>query len=145
MSSGRGLTPRASIEAACRERGEKTVATSCNDVLNGHELNEAFAYVLAGPPSRAVMSARAGGLSGYWSRTWALRGLSYAWDGSAQRAVIASLSDESWRVREMTAKVGDRRRLGDALSCVARLHYDAVPRVRAPAEQALITLVEREA
>src|ERR1022692_3746697 len=70
-------------------------------------------------PSRAVMSAMAGGTCDYWPRTWVLRAFLYARDPTAQEAVIACLSDESWRVREMAAKVVARRSIGDALASIA--------------------------
>jgi HEAT repeat protein len=54
--------------------------------------------------------------------------------------VIAALADEAWRVREMAAKVVARRRLGDALTAVAALQQDPVPRVRAAAARALAVL-----
>jgi HEAT repeat protein len=64
----------------------------------------------------------------------------YAWDDNAADAVIAALADEAWRVREMAAKVVARRRLGDALTVVAALQQDPVPRVRAAAARALAVL-----
>jgi HEAT repeat protein len=76
----------------------------------------------------------------YFLRVWAARALLYAWDDSAQGAVLDALADESWRVREMVAKVVARRKLGDALAAVAGLSSDPVPRVRAAAARAAMIL-----
>jgi hypothetical protein len=50
------------------------------------------------------------------------------------------MADEAWRVREMAAKVVARHRVGDAFAAVSRLRSDQVPRVRAAAERAVVTL-----
>jgi HEAT repeat protein len=71
--------------------------------------------------------------------------LLYTWDDSALGAVLAALTDESWRVREMAAKVVARRRLGAALSVVAGLQNDRVPRVRAAAARAIAVLTASRA
>jgi hypothetical protein len=60
----------------------------------------------------------------------AIRGLLWAWDS----AVSIALRDESWRVREMAAKVA-RHLVGDALPAVVELRDDPVPRVRAAAQR----------
>ncbi len=54
--------------------------------------------------------------------------------------MIGALADESWRVREMAARVVSRRKLGDALSIVAELRRDPVPRVAAAAARATAIL-----
>jgi HEAT repeat protein len=76
----------------------------------------------------------------YWFRVWALRGLLWAWDPRAVEAVIEAMGDESWRVREMAAKVVGRNFVGEALSAVADLDDDPVPRVRSAAARALVRL-----
>lgn len=73
----------------------------------------------------------------YWPRVWGARGLLYAWSDGAADAVIASLVDEAWRVREMAAKVVRGRQLADADVALSTLLDDAVPRVRAAAVRAL--------
>lgn len=80
----------------------------------------------------------------YWLRVWAARGLLYIWDDSASAAVVAGLSDEHWRVREMCAKVCRHRELGQAGDDLARLVADDVPRVRLAAIMALAGLGEAE-
>lgn len=81
-----------------------------------------------------------GGRNGYWPRVWATRALLYVWDRRATKAIIRATSDESWRVREMAAKVVARHHLGDADTAMSALLSDAVPRVRAAAERALKVL-----
>jgi hypothetical protein len=76
----------------------------------------------------------------YWRRVWGARGLLYAWMPEAAHAVIAALSDEHWRVREMAAKVIAQRKIGDALPEVTTLREDPVPRVRAAASRAVVML-----
>jgi hypothetical protein len=139
------MTPKASVEAASRALGQRHVVDSCLTVLRNREMDAEFGYVLAGPASVSIMNGMAGGVSGYWPRTWALRALLYAWDVSAESAVIGCLGDEAWRVREMAAKLVARRRIGDALDDVAALQADPVARVRTAAHRALIALVEHDA
>jgi HEAT repeat protein len=54
--------------------------------------------------------------------------------------VLSALADESWRVREMAAKVVAKRKIGDALSIVAEMSTDPIPRVRAAAARATAIL-----
>lgn len=145
VTSTWGMTPRESIEVACREEGTVAVVNACIDLLRGEELTAQWGLILAGPASHTVLAGGEGGPSGYWSRTWALRGLLYAWDPSANDVVIASLTNEAWRVREMAAKVINRHRLGDAVSALALMQDDPIDRVRVAVRRALITLVEHEA
>jgi hypothetical protein len=139
------MTPRESVEVACRDRGTINVVNACIGLLNGEGLTPEWGTILGGPASHTVVNGGEGGPLGYWSRTWALRGLLYAWDSSAEVPVIASLTDEAWRVREMAARVINRRRIGEALSALALVQNDPIARVRSAAQRALITLVEQEA
>ena len=81
----------------------------------------------------------------YWLRVWAARGLLYAWDDQAVGSVAAALDDESWRVREMAAKVAARHGLGDLVTGLAGLRDDPVPRVRTAATRAVAVLTARRA
>jgi HEAT repeat protein len=87
-----------------------------------------------------VLDGHEGGKSGYWPRVWAARGLLHAWDDRAAPAIIQATTDDAWRVREMAAKVIARHYVGDALTAVAELVNDPVPRVRAAAERAVVIL-----
>ncbi len=59
--------------------------------------------------------------------------------------MLVCLSNESWRVREMAAKVVARRYIDDALEAIANLQNDDVARLRAAAQRALMRLVQNEA
>ena len=117
---------------------------NCVRILRRHNVDEETLLVLAGPSAAEVLRGKEGGVSGYWPRVWAMRGLLYAWDDAASSVVIAAANDESWRVREMCAKVVARRGVVDAFDAMAELGNDPVVRVRQAAERALVRLVESE-
>jgi HEAT repeat protein len=98
---------------------------------------------LGGPAAEGVLIGREGGRGGYWPRVWAARGLLHVWDDMATPAIIKATADESWRVREMAAKVIARHGVGDALDSVVRLRDDPVARVRAAALGAVEVLTAR--
>jgi HEAT repeat protein len=131
------MTPRQSVESECERRGRRAVVTGCADILQGRDVDDGLVVALGGPAAEFVLSGREGGKGGYWPRVWAARGLLYAWHEDATPAIVRATADESWRVREMAAKVIARHRLGAALNAVAPLREDSVPRVRAAAERAL--------
>ena len=80
----------------------------------------------------------------YWPRVWAARALLHAYRPQAEPAVVARLSDESWRVREMCAKVVRAHEVGSAADELAPRCADDVPRVRAAAVRALAVVGEAE-
>jgi hypothetical protein len=124
-----GITPRQSIELECARRGEPAVVDGCLRLLAGQPADDGLVFALGGPAARAVLD----GGQPYWLRVWAMRGLLYAW------------ADESWRVRELAAKVIARRGLGDALTGLAALGDDPVARVRAAAGRAVAVLTATRA
>lgn len=132
-----GLTPKQSIEAECARRGRAMLIAGCVDLLEGRTADDELLLALAGPAALAVLDGHVGGRSGYWPRVWGARGLLHAWDDSASRAVIHGAPDESWRVREMVAKVVAAHRVDSAVPAMSSLSRDSVPRVRAAAERAL--------
>ena len=135
------LTPRQSVAAECARRGKPAVIAGCIGLLQGrHDVDDALVRALGGPPAQSVLDGHAGGKHGYWPRVWAARGLLHAWDDHATAAIIQATTDEAWRVREIAAKVIARHRIGDALTAVAQLRNDQVPRVRAAAERAVVNL-----
>ncbi len=142
ISSRWGMTPRESVEEECRRTGTKNVVARCVEILSGAETDEETLRALAGPATRQVLDGSEGGLSGYWPRVWAMRGLIYAWNDSATPVVIEGAKDESWRVREMSARVVARHQVSDALEMMVVLRDDEVPRVREAAERALVRLAE---
>jgi hypothetical protein len=134
-----GKTPRESIEQECASRGRDAVVAGCIEMLEGRDVDADLVLALGGPPARWVATGEPPGPP-YWLRVWALRGLLWAWDDVALRAVEAALHDDAWRVREMALKVVARHRLEDPLTTVAGLEEDPVARVRAAASRALIRL-----
>ena len=134
------MTPRQSVTAECERRGRAAVVTGCIGLLEGAETDDGLIIALGGPPAEAVLSGREGGRGGYWPRVWAARGLLHVWADDATAAIIAATTDESWRVREMAAKVIARHRVGDALAAAVTLRDDPVPRVRAAADRAVMHL-----
>ena len=137
MPSSWGVTPRASVESECERTGRDSVVRKCMDILSGRPVDGAFLYVIGGPAATTILEDREGGVDGYWPRTWAVRALLYAWQDSAIPAVLAATSDESWRVREMAAKVVARHQVDSALESIAQLVRDEHPRVSAAATRAL--------
>jgi hypothetical protein len=140
-----GMTPRESVTAECRRRGLEAVVAGCVDLLDGTGSDEGLIIALGGPAAPYVLSGREGGASGYWPRVWAARGLLYAWADTAAPAIIRATCDDAWRVREMAAKAIARHRVADAFDALAVLRDDPVPRVRAAASRAVMTLTATSA
>lgn len=109
-------------------------------MLEGREVDDGLVLALGGAPAEYVLSSHEGGKGGYWPRVWAARGLLHAWDDRATAAIIQAATDDAWRVREMAAKVVARHRIDDALSVMADLQNDQVPRVRSAAGRAIAAL-----
>lgn len=143
-------SPRASAEALSALIGAPAVAAWCAELLTG-QIDDGAAdrpslVWLAGEPARIRLAQKGseGSWKDYWVRTWALRGLLYAWHPAAAPAVVTALDDEAWRVREMAAKVARLRELGEAADALARLTTDETERVRVAAARALGRTAESE-
>lgn len=134
--------PRRSIEGLAAAQGRELVVRGCLDLLAGRTAPTELLIGLGGPPVRRALSEGAVEPD-YWLRVWALRGLLWLWDNTATESVLASLADESWRVREMAAKVVARQQVDRALPMIVRLRQDPVPRVRQAAERAVIRLTNQ--
>ncbi len=139
-------TPGEHWAAMQRQYGVSPTVRWCADLLTG-----AIAAADADHPAFDVLGRGgylerilAGAAPDYWIRVWAARGLLYGWDESATPAVLAGLSDDHWRVREMCAKVCRLRELGQAADELARLVGDDVARVRLAAIRAVAYLGEAE-
>lgn len=140
-------SPAQRVRALCAAQGEASVAAECAEIMRtGSWENRDLLVVLGGrvavgeyartEPAQSDLS--------YWAPTWAARGLLYAWSDTAAPAVVAALTHEAWRVREMAAKVVAAREIGSAGDAVAALAWDPVPRVRAAAARALGVVGEFE-
>lgn len=143
VPSSSGKTPRESVEQECARRGRDDVVAGCIELLNGYEADPDLILALGGPPARWVVTGEQAGPP-YWLRVWAARGLLWAWDDVALPSLLLALTDEAWRVREMALRVVARHRLEDALTTVADLQEDPVPRVRAAASRALVRLAAND-
>jgi hypothetical protein len=89
-------------------------------------------------------TAYTSGVNAYWPRVWGARGLLHAYRSQAEPAVVAGLSDEHWRVREMCAKVARAHEVGAAAAELSARCADDVARVRAAAVRALAVVGEAE-
>jgi hypothetical protein len=134
------LTPRQSIEIECARRGRGQVIDGCVALLRGREVDENLIMALGGLNGRIVLHDGPAQRNQYWRRVWGARGLLHVYDERAEDTIIAALDDEHWRVREMAAKVIARHRVGAALTAVAELRADPVPRVAAASERAVVLL-----
>jgi HEAT repeat protein len=133
------------VAALVELAGADVVADWCVGLLRGGDWTDVDAPDLdwIGGPSSVAMVAKDLDL-GYWPRVWAARALLHAYRPQAEPAVVAGLSDESWRVREMCAKVVRAHEVGAAADGLAPLCADEVPRVRAAAVRALAVVGEAE-
>jgi hypothetical protein len=128
--------PRLRIAAECAARGVDAVVDGCVALLSGAGVDEPLVVALGGRAAPHYLNAPPD--QRYWLRVWAARGLLWTpWRPRAAPAVVAALSDEAWRVREMAAKVVARHRVGEAFDAVTDLLHDPVPRVRYAASRAL--------
>jgi len=142
MASNWGVTPKQSILFECERRSRDAVIRDCVSILNGRTVDDHMVRVIGGPAAEAVFEGRGGGVGGYWPRVWAARGLLHVWDDLATDAVIGATTHESWRVREMSAKVIARHRVSPAIDAIVILLDDEKPRVRAAAGKAFRVLAE---
>lgn len=136
-----GVTPQSSIQAEAERRGLDVVVGECLSLLGGEEAPPSVLQYLAGPAAWPHIDDP-DRVDAYWVRVWALRGLLWAWHPRATDAVISCLGDESWRVREMAAKVAARHHLLDAVAALAERRHDRITRVRRAADRALARLTE---
>jgi hypothetical protein len=111
-------------------------------MLASESFDPEFLRVLGGPPAETVLSGGQGGIDGYWPRVWAARGLLHVWDDSATEEIIAATSNESWRVREMSAKVIAAHKVRPAVDAIVPLLDDENARVRAAARRAFALIAE---
>jgi len=130
------MTPKQSILFECERRSTHDVIGDCVAILNNQAIDDHFLRVIGGPGAESLLEGRDGGVDGYWPRVWAARGLLHVWDDTATAAIITATTNESWRVREMSAKVIARHHVGSAVDAVVTLLDDDNARVRAAASRA---------
>ena len=137
------MTPRASIAAACEQRGVAAVVDGCIALIRGEDADPALVAALGGPGQERYLDAPEE--QRYWLRVWGARGLLWALpigadDPRVAAAVEGALGDGHWRVREMAAKVAARHRIESAQPALAQLLTDENARVRAAAARAVRVL-----
>ena len=123
--------------------GADVVADWCAGLVRGADPMDCAAPPLewlGGQQAPAYTS----GVNAYWPRVWGARGLLHAFRPQAAPAVVAGLSDDHWRVREMCAKVARAHEVGAAAAELHRCCADEVPRVRAAAVRGLAQVGEAE-
>ena len=137
------MTPGERTKAALAKHGTAAVATWCASVLTGGPWDgPRLDWIADASAHREEWLANP--VNQYWPRVWAARSFLYGWHPDATSAVIAGLSDEAWRVREMCAKVIRLRDLGEAGDVLSTLVTDPTPRVRVAAIKALAVVGEAE-
>jgi hypothetical protein len=147
--------PRVWVEQAEREFGTEEVLDWCTGLLDGADpmVSRHPLTWIGGRPGAALpgnLTGARGAMFEHWSRVWAARAMRYCWaDGTpagdgAAAALVGALTDPSWRVREMAAKVAGLREVGAGADRLAALLHDGVPRVRAAAAHALGLVGEHE-
>ena len=136
------MTPQLRINRACERFGRSEVVRRCLDLLAGRNEDHELLVILGGAHAQQLIANGVPEAQAYWARVWAARGLLWAGAEEGTDDLRAALSDESWRVREMTCKVVARHRLGDFLEDVAALEQDPVPRVREAAARAAARIIE---
>lgn len=130
------LTPQQSIERECARRGRADLVDGCVRLIAGEDVDPTLLLALGGPAAEKFLDGEEHADT-YWLRVWGVRGLLWAGDGSQLDAVRTALADESWRVRELAAKVVARHLMGEVLDRVVALRDDPVVRVRVAAARAV--------
>lgn len=138
------LTPQQSIERECARRGRADLVDGCVRLIVGQDVDPALLLALGGPAAEKFLDGEEHADT-YWLRVWGVRGLLWAGDLSQLDAVRTALADESWRVRELAAKVVARHLMDAALDRVVALRDDPVARVRAAATRAVEVLIQADA
>ncbi len=141
--------PRQLVAQAVREHGLEAVVDTCLALLQGETAYDQLPVALTflggsgaiGQLSRGDLAERG---QDHWPRMWGARALRYVWLPRAEPGVVAALSDPSWRVREMAAKVAGQRQCGTAAEPLESLLSGELPRVQVAAIRALAVVGEVE-
>ena len=126
-------TPATRVADAISSLGEDGVVERAIALLAGYNTGEEFLLVAGGSHAQGLLD---GAPPLYWPEVWGARVLLYAWNDTAQDAVLAGLQNRAWRVREMCCRVAAARAL-PAAEYLRELLADDTARVRAAAARAL--------
>jgi hypothetical protein len=121
------------IALAVERFGEDGLVKHANGLLRGRNEGEEVLLYLGGRHARGILD---GAPALYWPEVWGARALLHVWDDSAASAVLESVENQAWRVREMCLKVCAERKLGDTKVFKRRL-TDENARVRSAAAHAV--------
>jgi HEAT repeats len=124
------------LAAAVERYGEAEVVDRALLLLNGGNAGEDFLLYVGGKHAQGLLD---GAPALYWPELWGARALLQVWDPKAGTAILNHLNNQSWRVREMCARVSQLRKL-NVLPQIIELTEDDVPRVRIAALRALAEL-----
>ncbi|WP_233189246.1 HEAT repeat domain-containing protein [Subtercola sp. Z020] len=109
------------------------MARRAASLLAGGYEGEEFLLVVGGSHAEGIVH---GAPALYWPEVWGARALLYVWDAAAAPTVIAGLGNQSWRVREMCARVCAEHGVGTVKDLVRRT-TDENARVRTAAARAI--------
>jgi hypothetical protein len=129
---------------ACQQLGRGDFIKRCVAVLADGDEEPDFIATIGGAPALHLLGAGIPEDQRYWLRVWALRGLLWAGCPNDTGALRSGLSDDAWRVREMTCKVIARHRVDELLDDLTPLEMDPVTRVRTAATRATRRIIELE-
>jgi len=133
--------PAARIAHAVAALGEGEVVSRSVALLAGYNVGDEFLLYAGGTHAQGILD---GAPPLYWPEVWGARALMYVWDDSAQIAVRAGLTNQAWRVREMSLKVTAARHL-PFVDEVTALATDDNARVRAQAARTLGEIADASA
>ena len=133
--------PAERIAHAVNALGEDEVISRSIALLAGYNVGEDFLLYVGGTHAQGILD---GAPPLYWPEVWGARALMYVWNDSARLAIQAGLSNQAWRVREMSAKVTAARVL-PFVDEVTALATDDVARVRAQAARTLGEIADADA
>lgn len=90
------------IQAAVDHYGVDTVLRNALRLLRGNDAGKDFLLYAGGRHALGILD---GAPRLYWPELWGARVFTHIWDDAAAPAVIAGLTNQAWRVREMCARV----------------------------------------
>jgi hypothetical protein len=120
-------SPADRIAAAVKIYGERETVDRAAALLGGANAGEDFLLFVGGTHAKGILD---GAPALYWPELWGARALMYVWHDSAAIAIKSGLTNQAWRVREMSLKVVAARELAFTEQVLPML-TDEVGRVRA--------------